>query len=226
MVSPECIVGDDPCLKGKLRKQYRRVHPCGNLSLMMFRCGINIPEPRHTMLCTRAAALLDARPLAFKTLGLRTREHRYKHRTLDGIGHTHSVSYVPISSVRFYALTQPWRGQGLISVPVQAIKEAEQRDDLCDKLFVLWAKERNARCLHQLLRLARFLIAERCHWLDQANHLRELRLRLQHFIIVSIRMPVPWRTPRRDYSKHRWKRGPDAKVTRRTDGGTALEKID
>jgi hypothetical protein len=61
---------------------------------------------------------------------------------------------VPVPLWRYFAMTLPYRrGYGCIPIISEgAILEAEERGELADRLFVLWAAEQIARKLAQLLK--------------------------------------------------------------------------
>jgi hypothetical protein len=146
------------------------------------------------VLSSEAYRLLGVGSQAFRWQ-LRSREYRLKHR-VGTTGHTHRYSFVPAQLFHFFALTLPWRYQGLIPVPESAIREAQDRDEIEDRLFVMWATERNARCLHRLLRVARVPKAERVTLRAKYEQLYRMRLDLQRIIIDQVHIP-DWRRPRR-----------------------------
>ena len=118
---------------------------------MLTRCSLHIPVPDRAMLACQAGRLLQTQTAQFYRLGLKTQLRRFQHR-LDRGTHYHRYSYIPIVLFHYYALSMPWRGLKLVAVPEQAIRDAEERGELSDEIFVLWATERNARVLAMLTR--------------------------------------------------------------------------
>jgi hypothetical protein len=145
--------------------------------------------PDGTVLSSEACRLLDTDGQFLVKLKLRSREIRLSHR-LDRGPHTHRYSYVHVPLFHFFALTLPYRYHGLIPVPALAIREAEERNELEDRLFVMWATERNARCLHATLTKLHTKRRRRYGELwDKICRLRQLRLDLQKLIIDQVKLP-------------------------------------
>ena len=149
---------------------------------MRLRCGITVEAPKGTILSIEATRILGLNNQAFR-YSFRSREKRIYHR-LDSGNHVHHFTYVPYQLFHFYALTLPYRRE-LINIPVQAIQEAELRNETEDILFIFWANERNAMVLRKELKAARI---EHSALTAQITQLRKTRLDLQKLIIDSIRM--------------------------------------
>jgi len=158
------------------------------------RCALTVKPPFGTILSTTAQLLLQTKYDVWRPL--RTKEHRYYHSLRSG-PHVHRYCYVPVPLFHYYALTLPWRKQ-FIAIPGKAIQEAEDRGELPDKLFILWAAERNARVLYKLIRNTH----TRRHWSKEQKQLRRRidavkarRIALEQACIAAIFVP-DWRIPR------------------------------
>jgi hypothetical protein len=162
-------------------------------------CGINLLAPPHSILSIHATRLLGLHSLAFEDC--RTKEKFVKHR-VGTTGHTHRISFVPAPIFHWFAMTLPWR-RSLVPIPQQAIHEAEERNDLCDQLFVMWATERNARCLAKELRQLSAGTHDKARAMrkplrERIKALRTARLALQQVLIDSINI-----RSRNDSRRHR-----------------------
>ncbi len=138
------------------------------------------------MCLTRTEACERLKVGYWRFRGLSTRPRVIRHSMPRG-PHRHRIAYVPIDLARFLALTLTY-GEG--AVPKEAIEESEQRGDIAEEIFVVWATERNLRRLASLYREVG-LRAKVSRLLDAANRLRECRERMVKIIIglVEERMP-------------------------------------
>jgi hypothetical protein len=147
----------------------------GAMEARRWKCGVTPKTPKGTLLSRDAMKLLGL-PLHLARQ-IWTPGRKLYHR-LDDCHHVHHLSYIPIPLARYMAMTLPYRGKGgaLPVVPFPVIDEAEDRGQLPDKLFIMWAIERNARAL-------------RC--LSGANLLRAKRLALTSKIIKDCDARIP-----------------------------------
>ena len=165
---------------------------------MRTKCGIDFDYavPR-AISSSRSVRLLGREHKGF--VRLRSALHFYPHR-VGKTPHRHRVSYVPVPIFHAYAMSLPYRTWPHVTpVPVAIIEAAEQRDELCDRLFVLWATEHNARVLLRMMRAAEPYnsakgIARRKPLRDKMLQLYRCRLELQQVLIDSLEFPK-WMQP-------------------------------